>query len=32
MKQLYRETYYWPCGSTECKEFVGSCTPCAASR
>ncbi len=31
MKQIYRDTYFWPRGSTECEEFVESCVPCAAS-
>ncbi|MCP4345568.1 MAG: DDE-type integrase/transposase/recombinase [Desulfobacterales bacterium] len=31
MKQLYRELYYWPRGSTEVEEFVNSCHACAES-
>ncbi len=31
MKQLYREMYFWPNGSTEVEEFVNSCQACAMS-
>ncbi|MCP3662571.1 MAG: DDE-type integrase/transposase/recombinase, partial [Gammaproteobacteria bacterium] len=31
MKQLYRESYFWICGSKDFEEFVESCQPCAAS-
>ncbi|MCP4341098.1 MAG: hypothetical protein GY799_19970, partial [Desulfobulbaceae bacterium] len=31
MKQLYRDIYYWPRGSTEVEEFVNNCHACAES-